>query len=324
MNQESSEIQFKFCPKCKISIRKSVRYGNHIKKVLIDIDAIKKKQIEGSAVIGVALKHATHEVARLKKPEFVLQDITEIAREIENEVTAPNTFRVTAMKMQLSVLPKLLRLKNILDDLSSASIDIQGYHPARADQDLFDLKLFVLQTYLTSQQQSDIYSEERRISCSIKFLDLYYKLSTQGKSVSQSHLDCITENITKLNNPSSIDQVTQIIEKECLDFIEKLSEVYKVNGLSDQERVEIVKAIGLTKGHWYKCPNGHFYCIGECGGATEESKCPECQATIGGTRHTLARGNRHAGEIDDSSHAAWSDAANLQNFDPDDLARLQL
>ncbi len=225
MNQESSEIQFKFCPKCKISIRKSVRYGNHIKKVLIDIDAIKKKQIEGSAVIGVALKHATREVARLKKPEFVLQDITEIAREIENEVTAPNTFRVTAMKMQLSVLPKLLRLKNILDDLSSASIDIQGYHPARADQDLLDLKLFVLQTYLTSQQQSDIYSEERRISCSIKFLDLYYKLSTQGKSVSQSHLDCITENITKLNNPSSIDQVTQIIEKECLDFIEKLSEV---------------------------------------------------------------------------------------------------
>ena len=32
---------------------------------------------------------------------------------------------------------------------------------------------------------------------------------------------------------------------------------------------------------------GHIYAIGECGGATEESKCPDCQATIGGTSHNL-------------------------------------
>ena len=29
----------------------------------------------------------------------------------------------------------------------------------------------------------------------------------------------------------------------------------------------IIKAIGLDSGHWYECPNGHPYVIGECGGA---------------------------------------------------------
>ncbi len=31
----------------------------------------------------------------------------------------------------------------------------------------------------------------------------------------------------------------------------------------------IIKAIGLSKGHWYECLNGHPYVIGECGGAME-------------------------------------------------------
>jgi hypothetical protein len=35
----------------------------------------------------------------------------------------------------------------------------------------------------------------------------------------------------------------------------------------DEDFIEIMKAIGLDKGHWNKCPNGHFYVIGECGGA---------------------------------------------------------
>ena len=44
----------------------------------------------------------------------------------------------------------------------------------------------------------------------------------------------------------------------------------------------IIRAVGLGKGHWYKCMNNHYYVIGECGGAMEESYCPECGVTIGG------------------------------------------
>ncbi len=48
------------------------------------------------------------------------------------------------------------------------------------------------------------------------------------------------------------------------------------------------------QGHAFTCPNGHVYFIGECGGATQESRCPECGARIGGRGHSLTAGNRVA------------------------------
>lgn len=45
-----------------------------------------------------------------------------------------------------------------------------------------------------------------------------------------------------------------------------------------------------------------------------KSVCPDCKATIGGADHTLDPGNAHAGEMDGSEHAAWSEAANMLNF----------
>jgi len=90
-------------------------------------------------------------------------------------------------------------------------------------------------------------------------------------------------------------------------------------GISDIERKEIIKAMGLTQGHWFKCPNGHIYAIGECGGAMQEAKCNECGAQIGGGSHTLRSDNRLAGEMDGARFAAWSEQANnMANFEIDD------
>ena len=87
-----------------------------------------------------------------------------------------------------------------------------------------------------------------------------------------------------------------------------------LNPLTPEEKRQIVKAIGLSKGHWFKCPRGHVYAIGECGGAMETSKCPECKAVIGGTRHKLVEGNQLASEMDNAQYPAWSEQANLANY----------
>lgn len=63
--------------------------------------------------------------------------------------------------------------------------------------------------------------------------------------------------------------------------------------------------MGFKRGHWYKCPNGHVYCIGECGGATERSNCPDCGSTIGGASHALERGNALATEMDGATVPLW-------------------
>ena len=64
------------------------------------------------------------------------------------------------------------------------------------------------------------------------------------------------------------------------------------------------------RGHWYQCPNGHLYVVGECGGPMQTATCPECRAVIGGTQHRPAEGNTHA-NVDGSTYSAWSDAAGL-------------
>lgn len=87
--------------------------------------------------------------------------------------------------------------------------------------------------------------------------------------------------------------------------------------LSPEEKKMIVKAMGMAAGHWFKCPNGHTYCITECGGAMVESKCNECGAKIGGSQHRLRTDNAHDGSMDGSQFAAWSDTANMRNYNLD-------
>ncbi|KAJ1520684.1 hypothetical protein ONE63_003788 [Megalurothrips usitatus] len=67
--------------------------------------------------------------------------------------------------------------------------------------------------------------------------------------------------------------------------------------------------MGMGKGHWFKCPNGHVYAIGDCGGATMESKCNECGAAIGGGSHRLRSDNRFAPEIDGATTTAYPGTA---------------
>lgn len=73
-----------------------------------------------------------------------------------------------------------------------------------------------------------------------------------------------------------------------------------------QEVAEVVKAMGVIAGynygtswssHWYECPNGHPYFIGECGGAMEQAQCIECGAVVGGQGHRLNATNRAAGGL---------------------------
>jgi hypothetical protein len=58
--------------------------------------------------------------------------------------------------------------------------------------------------------------------------------------------------------------------------------------VTSEERLEIISAMARElhgTGHWYNCPNGHPFTIGECGGAMELAVCPECSESVGGQNH---------------------------------------
>ena len=232
---------------------------------------------------------------------------------------------VNNINAQLAYLENLVKIVKHLKPIQSnittsdALADATGVNIKDIQDDILVLVHFLMQDFLSQQQKADIQCEIYRLMSLIKLMDLWYKLRGHGKlpTLSQHDKSELTAMVKQLNGNTW--KINEEEHSEILEFIIKISKKYKVEGLTEAERIEIVKAINLSQGHWFKCPNGHIYCIGECGGAMEEAKCPECGAKIGGQSHTLTEGNELAPEMDGARHAAWSEAANMGNFDLDHL-----
>ncbi|KAG0254458.1 hypothetical protein DFQ27_006824 [Actinomortierella ambigua] len=101
------------------------------------------------------------------------------------------------------------------------------------------------------------------------------------------------------------------VRDECLPKARKLETrmvtMYEVamcqrnQPLTQDEKFEVFRAVQATlggSGHWYRCPNGHTYVIGDCGMAMQESTCPECGERIGGGSHRLREDNRRDEEFE--------------------------
>ena len=103
--------------------------------------------------------------------------------------------------------------------------------------------------------------------------------------------------------------------KQMLKGLKTVSQRFSDVHLRKLEIKAIAKVLGLGSGHWFQCPNGHIYAIGECGGAMQKSKCPECGCAIGGSNHALTQGNSHVGWVDDSARPAWDPQNEQANYD---------
>lgn len=88
-------------------------------------------------------------------------------------------------------------------------------------------------------------------------------------------------------------------ERQKLTHLEKTQ---IINAMNDETRHGVHNMVG---GRWFVCQNKHPYFVGDCGGATQISKCPECDAPIGGTQHKVVESNRFYGEFDGSEEPAW-------------------
>eukprot|EP00479_Gromia_sphaerica_P007719 TRINITY_DN2674_c0_g1_i2.p1 TRINITY_DN2674_c0_g1~~TRINITY_DN2674_c0_g1_i2.p1 ORF type:complete len:87 (+),score=16.70 TRINITY_DN2674_c0_g1_i2:307-567(+) len=63
--------------------------------------------------------------------------------------------------------------------------------------------------------------------------------------------------------------------------------------------------MGQAQGHWFKCPKGHVYYIGNCGGPNEIGTCNECGNKIGGKKHRLLSSNKLAKDFDGATKPAY-------------------
>ena len=321
--EESEEIQFKKCPRCSTLIRTSLRYYNEVKKVHNHFEEIKKKVLQMSK-ISRELMQKLRELMKWQCVE-VADDIKKI-ESLLNPNTQPHYILphcLSAIQNQLAILSTLVKMYNELIQIKhktwqliDVKITVETLH-----QEMKRAQKFLMQKSLTDQQLSDIQCEIQRINCVICLFSIFSLLKERNSDVTPQDKENLEESVTQayLSGTRERDKMSENLAKEISGLVTRFKNEYNLESLTEAERIEIVKAVGLSKGRWFKCPNGHYYCIGECGGAMQVAKCPECDAQIGGEDHTLLADNVFAPEMDGAEYPAWSNQANMANYNLDEL-----
>ncbi|XP_062400969.1 NFX1-type zinc finger-containing protein 1 [Sardina pilchardus] len=304
-------IKLKECPKCRAPIRRNLRYGAHTNRSLAQIEQVKEK-INGNPDDikrkQDALKVLLGEQRNLK--EFLPEEYGPIRRKLEDSVLSLRELCHQENRvMFLERLGKLLKAQK--ERMSGVPAEV------------FSLRLGQCLRFLedrgqrfSEQQVWDLERELQRLSFLAELNSRCGMTGSMPLTVRvKEEVDAVRQVLEDTGPFTEADE--DRVKRALADLDGKLPRGGL--GIDDQERVMIVRAMALPRGHWYKCPNGHVYAIGDCGGATVSRRCPDCNALIGGANHNLNTGNEVASEMDGAQHAAWSDAANLANFHLDEL-----
>ncbi|NXV98239.1 ZNFX1 protein, partial [Calonectris borealis] len=306
MDEDDDVIKLKVCPICQIPIRKNLRYGTIVKRRLDEIEKVKEK-IQGPAQEIESSRQRLQ--AALARSTVLQRNLPLKYLMLEGKLKASDlsTESIGLIENQLNFYKRVADLTS-----SMSKIDASERKGLRKRLDEVQEWLDKPRLSFTGQELSDLQSEIQRLT-------YFLSLLTRCKGASGMITPALAAEIASARETlEGTKKFTEEDEAAVKADLERLCTALPVSGLgiSEAERVQIVSAIGCPRGHWFKCRNGHIYVIGECGGAMERSRCPECHAVIGGTNHTLDSTNSLASEMDGATHAAWSETANnLLNFE---------
>lgn len=306
-DEEQVAIKLKECPRCRTPVRKNLRYGSHINRSLAEIEMVKRKINGHQADIKehkTALKKVWEEnldVQMQRQEEYM-----RIGDRLKDPSLTANDLWILENRLDFQI--RITKLQKIERE------NMSGMHAFTFSKHVKEFMHWLngFHQKFTDQQASDLQRELMRLTLLAELNARCHMADKRGNDKAQSEVQTIRNVLEK---PGQFTDRDEHQVKEALkDLDEKLPRTGL--GINDEERKMIVSAMKLPPGHWHKCPNGHVYLITECGGAMESRRCPDCNATIGGSNHTLVTGNQVATEMDGAQHTAWSEANNLLNFDP--------
>ncbi|WAR28363.1 ZNFX1-like protein [Mya arenaria] len=278
MTNDSNIINFKGCPKCKTPIRKCVRYGSDINECIRNIELVKqqyigdkkrKKTLSTELFHNLMKEYKTKDTAVYKngKPCFppttrgrameTLNDCLlelEIGRNIEACVQQLETL-TEQYKLAASVFKQAQKFKKLK---LSANQDVEMKKGVKVLTDFLNEtleKVMIPRLFLSEQEKEDFERELYRCSWYCKILTVEQKLTAKQRVEGEKY-------IFEMKGILNSEQIRSDSMREKMEETSKLlNDVLKVDGLdiTEEERISIVSAVGLSKGHWFKCPNGREF-----------------------------------------------------------------
>jgi len=268
----AAAIKLKQCPGCRSPIRRTLRYSNIVKMKLQQIEEVKKR------VIGFEkVKRGNNMLAAKNYEKAMLEFKTALSG--DPGFLEAHLGQARAL-CGMHIYEQAIQHLSFIIEHSSYKVLILEKLP------ILSLKSSLSTTILNSKLADNELAIDALLQWALVF-------SAQNDFATGL---AICDIILKRNRHHA---KTAEIREEMMAGNRVMREVIEV----------VTKDVG-GRGHWFQCPNGHYYVVGECGGPMQTSQCPDCRATVGGESHRPAEGNRHA-DIDGSSHPAWGNATGL-------------
>lgn len=276
---QNHEVNMKACPKCKTVIRRSLRYGNQLKKMLVNVKEIRKriviqmlrkelywtKEIRAKFPNTSALKFGSIK-ARIKQslvrhliPGFdyiLLDNLVTLATGIDKF----NSF-IAAMKIQTAPdLAFRARLRAIGDHVMAIKNWI--------------LKMVPLQErkYGSEQQLNEVERALYRVAFLIKLFQMLY-VNPHDETILGLYYNAMS--LVDSTKPFTEDQ-----ENAVKNIIREMGRILCDSETPNMRRFQVVKATGMNNGVWFKCPNGHIYMNTDCNETLMKERCNECQRIV--------------------------------------------
>ncbi|KAK4872846.1 hypothetical protein RN001_014875 [Aquatica leii] len=311
--EDQTKIAPKRCPRCKTVLTSTQRYSDHIKKALLDLFVVKEKYF-GSRVDNERRRsELLNKILTLKENQILMRGthFVKVLETFENSIAPVINGRRQSFNLMLYMVysAKLRIVENIVAVYKKGNLKTNSLI---GQINFFFSSLLKNEKKLSKQEATDLQKELERFFLVVQLRKISESVYFSQLSSKPEFLDVFKDISTDL---FSIKIFTDDSKKKVENKLDYLSETFNVE-VSKIEFKLTINAMGMSKGHWFKCPNGHIYAIGECGGAMQTGRCADCGEAIGGTSHTLVPTNRHAGEVDESAHAAYSEEANnLFNYE---------
>ncbi|XP_029467093.1 NFX1-type zinc finger-containing protein 1 [Rhinatrema bivittatum] len=310
-NKEEIVIKLKVCPKCQTPIRKNLRYGTIINKRLEEIERVKERIQGPASEIAYKREHLQAQLVTMKgiRKNFPM----EYHMILEKLLASDLSLKTLGFLENLIVFYE--RLAGLMGSMNKTDVEERGELRKRVNEIQGWMEKPLLG--FTGQELLDLQSEIQRLTLLVELLVRCKMAAGRINAATQTEITNVRRVLESRKKFTKEDE--SLVKTKMNELKERLP--CSGLGITEEERVMIVRAVGSPQGHWFKCPNNHVYLITECGGAMQRGTCPDCKAEIGGENHALISSNRLASEMDGARHAAWSEMGNnMLNFE--DLRRV--
>jgi len=241
-NAGATAVKLKQCPQCRSPIRRTLRYSNIVKTKLQQIEEVKKR------VIGFEKVKRGNDMLKVKK-------YMQAGRKFMKVLSSNPGF----LEAHLGQACALCGLGAHTQAIQHLCFIIE--HSTYKTLMLAKLPTVSLKSGLTTENvNSKLADNELAIDALLQWA----LVCSVRNDLATGLAIC---DIILLRNPGHAK--TAEIKRE----------VMTLNRVKRQVIEVMTKEVG-ERGHWYKCPNEHFYAVGECGGAMQTSECPDCKALL--------------------------------------------